>query len=68
MIPVLSEIFGAGVALVVGVVCVREIVRSELSLDLLLLAVLSFALVPVLVRRALRIARELRAGVNKRDH
>jgi hypothetical protein len=51
--PVASEILGSVVALVIGVLCVSEIVSSGIRLDLLLLAILSFALVLVLLRRAL---------------
>jgi hypothetical protein len=67
MIPVISEIFSAIIALVVGVVSVREMIGSGYRLDLLLLEALSFAIVPFLLRRAYRTVKEIRALVDG-DH
>jgi hypothetical protein len=64
MVPVISEIFGAITFLVVGVACVRELIDSGCRLDLLLLAAVSFAIIPFLLRRAYQTVKEIRALVD----
>jgi len=59
MIPVISQIVGAIIAVVVGAVCIREMMSSGYRRDLLLLAAFSFAIVPFLLRRAYRTARDI---------
>lgn len=65
IIPVLSEIVGALIAVAVGAACVREMINSGYRYDLLLLAALSFAVVPFLLRRAYRTARDIRELVEE---
>jgi TRAP-type C4-dicarboxylate transport system permease large subunit len=68
MIPVIAEILGAIVALIVGVVSIRELMAAGYRPGLLLLAILCFAAIPLLLRRALQIVKEVRALLEDMDH
>jgi len=68
MVPVISEIVGAILGLVIGAVCVRELVVSGYRRDLLALAILAFVIALALLRRLFQIVKEVRALVSDMDH
>jgi hypothetical protein len=67
MIPVLSDLFVVIAALVIGVVCLHEMITAGFRVELFLLAVLSLILLAVFCGRLLLFVKALRGKTDARS-
>ena len=68
MIPVLSDLFVVSAALLIGIVCLHEMITTGFRIELFPLVVLSLILFVVFCRRLRPIAGAMRGKADARDH